>query len=67
MEIESDPMPSFNQQFSQQASSLRPRLEPDYLVTSHTSVLSLDQPSRRRETRSQVPNLDSHIFEQLHA
>ena len=38
----------------QQASQLRPRLEADYLVTRHTSVLALDQPYNPVESFSQV-------------
>lgn len=54
MEIESEPHPAFTQQGIQQGSQLRPRLEADYLVTKHTSVVALDQPSGRREPPSQV-------------
>lgn len=57
MEIESEPHPAFTQQGIQQGSQLRPRLEADYLVTKHTSVVALDQPSGRREPPSQASGL----------
>lgn len=57
MEIDSELLPSLNQEFGQRASQLRPRLEASYLGTRNTSVVALDQPIRpirRREPPSQV-------------